>query len=395
MYLESGNAILFDRDNFISPKFGGYTEKSIVSDGEANILASVLRAKNATQAELTNMLPLSQQSISRMLTNLAKKGMLSNANFKNTGGRGQPSKAFTINSSYTYSIGVALRADGLTVVLSNFGCECIDNVSPEMLKMSRSNVIRELKSCISELLIRNNIAKEQIFGVGISTSGFHAGETDASYNTPEALNDFALINLDELFSKELGMPVWSENDGNAATIAENLCGVGNKVKNFAYFYFATGLGGGVVANGKLFRGVNGNAGEYRAILPLGEFQPPTMENLRVHLNESGSNFKSIHELISNYDDSMVGVSSWVKSVLPSLSLMVSATAALLDTQLIVFGGVVPSKLKSRMLTQLDFFDVNRRGIRRQTADVVASELKGDAAAIGASFLPFINKFYLI
>jgi hypothetical protein len=73
------------------------------------------------------------------------------------------------------------------------------------------------------------------------------------------------------------------------------------------------------------------------------------------------------ELITNHDGQLEGISSWIKDVLPSLSLMVSATAALLDTDLFVFGGIVPYKLKARMVTQLQVFDINRRGIPRKTA----------------------------
>ncbi|WP_299074047.1 ROK family transcriptional regulator [uncultured Paraglaciecola sp.] len=383
----------FFRDSLITAKYWDLKDKALVSAGEAGILGILLRDKSATQADLTNALTFSQQSVSRMLSALDNKGMIKKSSLKNTGARGQPSATFSLNSHYAYSVGISLKADGLCLVLSDFSGETLDTLVPIVSDMGRNKIVTSVKESIDILLANNGVDKTNLFGVGLSTSGFHTGINEASYNTPESLQDFALINLEELFGKELGLPVWSENDGNAATIAENYCGVGNQVQSFAYFYFATGLGGGVVANGKLFRGVNGNAGEFRAILPIDDMPPPTMENLRLHLNSLGSHFNSVEALVDNYDDHLEGVGSWIKEVLPSLSLMVSATAAVLDTELLVFGGVVPGKLKTRMITQLQFFDINRRGIRRKTAEVVASEVKGDAAAIGASFLPFINKFY--
>jgi predicted NBD/HSP70 family sugar kinase len=383
----------FIRDNLISARYCNFQEKELVSAGEAAILGILLKDKSATQANLTKSLTFSQQSISRMLSALSDKEMIRKSSFKNTGARGQPSAAFSLNPLFACSVGISLKADGLCVVLSDFCGDTIDIINPTISNMKRKQVIASVKESIEILLTNNKVDRDRLFGIGLSTSGFHTDLNEASYNTPESLQDFALINIEELFGEELKLPVWSENDGNAATIAENYRGVGNQVQNFAYFYFATGLGGGVVANGKLFRGVNGNAGEFRAILPIGEMQPPTMENLRVYLNKLGSDFKSVEELITNYDDQLEGISSWIKDVLPSLSLMVSATAALLDTELIVFGGIVPNKLKARMITQLQFFDINRRGIPRKTAEVVASELEDDAAAIGASYLPFINKFY--
>lgn len=381
------------RDSLISRNFIGEYEKALTSDGEASILTTLLRANKATQADLTESLSFSQQSISRMLSNLSNRGMVNTIQAKGTGTRGQPSKFFQINANYAFSIGAALKADGMTVVLSNFAAEVIDSISPEMSSMKSDIVLPSMESAIEDLITRNGIPNEKVFGIGISTSGFHTGKGNACYNTPESLNDFAIVDLDEYFTRALNIPAWSENDGNAATIAENFCGHGRQYTNFAYYYFATGLGGGVVTQGKLFRGVNGNAGEYRGILPLENMPPPTLENLRIFLNNNGATYTRVCDIVNNYSNEIEGIDAWVKTVLPSLSLMVSATSALLDTEVIIFGGEMPEGLKSKLMDHLEFFDINRRGIKRQTANIINSKVKGDAAAIGASFLPFLNKFY--
>ena len=58
-----------------------------------------------------------------------------------------------------------------------------------------------------------------------------------------------LFDLRGKFEERFDMPVWVENDGNAAAIGESLVGVGRWAKDFVYMYIATGLGGGVILNG--------------------------------------------------------------------------------------------------------------------------------------------------
>ena len=52
-----------------------------------------------------------------------------------------------------------------------------------------------------------------------------------------------------------------ENDANAAALGENLYGAGKGIDNFVYITVSTGIGGGVVLNGRLFKGQDGNAAE--------------------------------------------------------------------------------------------------------------------------------------
>ncbi len=62
-------------------------------------------------------------------------------------------------------------------------------------------------------------------------------------------------------ARALGVPVIVENDANAAAVAENLLGAGKASKNMMYITVSTGIGGGLVLDGRLYRGSTGAAGE--------------------------------------------------------------------------------------------------------------------------------------
>lgn len=59
----------------------------------------------------------------------------------------------------------------------------------------------------------------------------------------------------------LSQPVKLENDANCAALAEHLYGSGRGCRHFLYMTVSTGIGGGLIVNGELYRGSNGNAGE--------------------------------------------------------------------------------------------------------------------------------------
>ena len=76
--------------------------------------------------------------------------------------------------------------------------------------------------------------------------------------------------LAEYFSKAFDAPAYLDNDVNLAALAEARKGAGIGVDDLAYFNIGTGIGGGIIIGGKLYRGC-GNAGEFghQVILPDG------------------------------------------------------------------------------------------------------------------------------
>jgi glucokinase-like ROK family protein len=69
------------------------------------------------------------------------------------------------------------------------------------------------------------------------------------------------VPLQQLWTQQFGLPVFVENDANAAALGEYYFGVAREVKHFIYLSTGVGLGGGIMLDGKLFRGHGGYAGE--------------------------------------------------------------------------------------------------------------------------------------
>jgi glucokinase len=79
--------------------------------------------------------------------------------------------------------------------------------------------------------------------------------------TPPNLPGWKRVKLQSILGQKLRCRVILENDANLAALAEARRGTGRGVKNFIYITVSTGIGGGIVIDGQLYRGCSGAAGE--------------------------------------------------------------------------------------------------------------------------------------
>jgi len=79
--------------------------------------------------------------------------------------------------------------------------------------------------------------------------------------SPPNLPGWDEVPVIERFSKKFGVPVYLENDANACAMAEWRFGAGRGTEHMIFLTFGTGLGAGLILNGRLYNGANGMAGE--------------------------------------------------------------------------------------------------------------------------------------
>lgn len=79
--------------------------------------------------------------------------------------------------------------------------------------------------------------------------------------SPPNLPSWDRVPVTDMARERLGVPAFLENDANACALAEWRWGAGRGTQNMAFLTFGTGLGAGLILDGRLFRGTNGNAGE--------------------------------------------------------------------------------------------------------------------------------------
>jgi glucokinase len=153
-----------------------------------------------------------------------------------------------------------------TIGIDVGGTKVLGGVVDELgtvLKTARRDTPREGGTALTQAIA--DVAKElmadfDIESVGVSAAGFVSSDRKTMLATPN-IADWNGVNLDYELTSLIGLPVVIENDANAAAWGEARFGAGRGKKHILMLTVGTGIGGGIVVNGDLYRGAFGIAAE--------------------------------------------------------------------------------------------------------------------------------------
>jgi len=298
-----------------------------------------------------------------------------------------------ISMDGAYTFGVSIMTEGVSLLLMDLGGNIRAHREDIMDIDDRPAIIEHVRKQLSAMAQAAQIRSDRIFGAGVAASGYFVGPGEV--NAPDPLKNWSLLNLEDELSAALELPVWVENNGSAAAVGESLYGAGRRYRSFAYIYMAVGVGGGVIADGRLIRGARGNAGEFTGVLPEeARANRPTMNLLLEILQARGVAVTSIDDMTKRFDPEWPGVETWLERTRPAFTAILSAIGAVTDPDVIVLGGRIPPALARLMAERAEFFQGRRRDREREFPLVIPAEVESDAAALGAAALPFKQHFFL-
>ena len=129
------------------------------------------------------------------------------------------------------------------------------------------NFVTALTGAIKKLLAANKEYKLEGIGIGAPDANYHRGTIEHAPN----LAWKGIVPLADLIRKKINVPVVVTNDANAAAMGEMIFGGAKKMKDFIVLTLGTGLGSGIVIDGKMVYGHTGFAGElgHMTVVPGG------------------------------------------------------------------------------------------------------------------------------
>ena len=166
-----------------------------------------------------------------------------------------------------YSLGIDIGGTKCAVVLGKG--EIPDNISdfiiekikfPTDVNRGYNEIIKEILSEADELLKRNNVKNTELIGVGISCGG-PLNSKKGVIMCPPNLPDWDNVPIVDIVSEHFGVKAILHNDANACAVAEWRFGAGRGYDNLVFLTFGTGMGAGLILDGKLYTGTNDGAGE--------------------------------------------------------------------------------------------------------------------------------------
>jgi glucokinase len=142
-------------------------------------------------------------------------------------------------------------------------------------------------------------------GVGAPNGNYYSGTVEYAPNLPWK----GIIPLAKLIQNKFQLPAILTNDANAAAIGEMMYGAAKGMKDFIMITLGTGVGSGIVANGKLIYGHDGFAGElgHTIIIPEGRLHEGTGKkgSLESYASATGVTLTAIEMLEKSSEDSLL------------------------------------------------------------------------------------------
>ncbi|HEX4204484.1 MAG TPA: ROK family protein [Ktedonobacteraceae bacterium] len=121
-------------------------------------------------------------------------------------------------------------------------------------------IIPRMCEAIEEAIEAAHLTPDQVAGIGVGAPGPLNSRTGVVFAPPN-LQGWKNVPLRDIFQAHFSIPIFVENDANVAALAEHMFGAGRHSKEMVYMTVSTGIGGGVISNGRILEGIVGTAAE--------------------------------------------------------------------------------------------------------------------------------------
>jgi predicted NBD/HSP70 family sugar kinase len=211
-----------------------------------------------TQAELCRQTGLSRASVFNIVRELTEGG---SAQVTTTLRNGRRVAQVTLNPEAGVVVGVDIGNRHARVAVADLAHQVLAEERVALpLGHRAEEAIAQSVALIRRLIAAagRDLPKVSCVAVGVPGPILAAA---GRLGTPSVLPGWAGVEVAEAFTTQLGVRAVVDNDANLGALAESVWGRGRGVRDFAYLKVSTGIGAGLVLNGRLYRGSLGTAGE--------------------------------------------------------------------------------------------------------------------------------------
>ncbi len=173
-----------------------------------------------------------------------------------------------------YYLGVDIGGTNISAGIIDEDSRIVDKAStPTIQGRDYHDILGDSARLCLKLAEKNNISMKDIYSVGIGLPGL----LDTKKGCFVYANNLSFnhINIIDEVKKYIDKPIFIENDANCAAIGEMMCGAAHGNKNVIYITLGTGVGAGIILNGKVFRGAFGGGGEAGHMVIMAQGEPCT------------------------------------------------------------------------------------------------------------------------
>jgi len=233
----------------------------LVNSAEVEVIRALRRQGRISRSEISSITGWSKAKASQEIRSLVDKGYLMEVGEGVSQGGRKPG-LLRINNNLGYIAGIDIGATSLDVALADVTGLILQRCSePTDVKLKPEIVFARCSELLVSILKTNGATPDQLLGIGMGVPGpvdFARGVLVAPPLMPEWENFL----IRDFFKKTFNSAfVVIDNDVNIMAMGEQSAGEGSGVDHFIFVKIGTGIGAGIISNGKIHRGSDGSAGD--------------------------------------------------------------------------------------------------------------------------------------
>ena len=318
------------------------------------VLRAVRNAGKVGRAQIARASGLSTQAVSNIIADLMDEGLLIEKGHRSAG-RGMPVQQYAIKPGGGYAFGIEIRPTAVFSALIDLVGTPVLTRRTALDTTDRRTIIDTVSAQLSQATSETQLSRSALLGVGIVMPG-PFGATGLR-GTDSELPGWHDEDPGTVFATALDLPVFVENDANAAAMAERMNGAARGLDSFAYLYFGQGLGLGLMHNGQIVQGAFGNAGEIGHIPVTIDGRTVPLEraasrlSVQSYMATKGVTLTNMDDLDCLYSAGNPDLLHWLDQAAQALAPAVSIIENLFDPETIILGGAMPAPVLHYMIEQ--------------------------------------------
>ncbi|MFF1738687.1 ROK family transcriptional regulator [Streptomyces mirabilis] len=361
-----------------------WNRQRLRSTNERLLLDRLRKGGAASRAQLARETGLSKPTVSSALAALEEAGLVREAG-THAPERGRVAVLYAPDPAAGYALGIDIGRSWLRVAVADLDGGVVARADVRNRARSSGAMADLVVSTARQVVANSGVGAHEVAHAVVGTPGVY-DEERRRVRYAMHLPGWGRAGLFDRMREELGIPLEVHNDANLAALGEYTYGVGAGSRLFTYILIGTGLGMGVVSEGRLFTGARGGAGEIGFLPWPGLQKPETLEDAvsGEAVVEAARQFGMTGQLTAKavFDAARAGDSAAVRAVRlegERIAYTVAAAAAVLDPDLVVLGGGVGHSIDLLLRPVRETL----RTLTPLRPKIVPSRLGEDAVLLGA------------
>lgn len=226
---------------------------------ETAVLDFIRVRKAVSRAELSQLTGLSPTATGIIVGSLMDKGYIHQTGTGESKGGRRP-VLLELKPDSFYSVGIDLDTGGMNIVLVDITGKTVHECFEAYEKLDNFKLaVKKMEESVRKVLLQYRIGYDRLLGIGVSVPGMVDSQTHHVILAPNL--GWENVDIAGHLEEASGVSVYVENEAMCSAICENWVGCCQDVSDFVCINIKSGIGAGIFAGGRLYRGAGGSAGE--------------------------------------------------------------------------------------------------------------------------------------